>query len=45
MQIIIYKNKQTMIYNFKREELDEIHKMCYTLGIKYYCINYQGENE
>ena len=36
MQIVIYKNKKTMTFNFKREQLDEIRKMCYTKGIKYY---------
>ena len=41
MQIVIYKNKKTMTFNFKREQFDEIRKMCYTLNIKYYCINYQ----
>ena len=43
MQIIIYKNKQTMTYNFPKSELDNILKICYDLGIKYYCINYQGD--
>ena len=32
-----------MTYNFHRSELDIIRKICYDLGIKYYCINYQGE--
>ena len=32
-----------MTYNFPKSELDNILKICYDLGIKYYCINYQGE--
>jgi len=44
MQIVIYKNKKYMTFNFPKSELDEIRKICYDLGIKYYCINYQGED-
>jgi hypothetical protein len=32
-----------MTYNFPKSELDNIRKICYDLGIKYYCINYQGD--
>jgi len=43
MQIIIYKQQRYMTYNFPKSELDNIRKICYDLDIKYYCINYQGD--
>jgi len=44
MQIIIYNGDKYFTYNFPKSMLDNIRKMCYDLNIKYYCINYQGDD-
>ena len=44
MQIIIKKQGKTLVHNFPKSELDNIRKICYDLGIKYYIINYQESN-
>jgi len=46
MQIIIYKSPSNyLIHNFPPEQLDEIRQVCYSLGIKYYIINYRKTME
>jgi hypothetical protein len=46
MQIIIHKSPSNfLIHNFPPEQLDEIRQICYSLGIKYYIINYGNPKE
>lgn len=38
--MIYSKGKVVGRHHFKPQELDEIKKICYDMGIKYYIINY-----
>ena len=44
MMITIYKGYNNYItHNFSATELDNIKKVCYDLGIKWYTISYNDE--
>ena len=46
MMITIYKNRKYMTHQFPPKELDNIRKICYDMGIKWYTIAYTDkENE
>jgi len=46
MQIIIHRTPtEYLIHHFTPNQLDEIKKICYDLGIKYYCIVLDKKDE
>jgi hypothetical protein len=45
MQIVIHKVNKYFTHNFHPKELDNIKKICYDMGIKYYVINYNRSEQ
>ena len=43
MMITIYNKQRTMTHNFPAKELDNIKKVCYDMGIKWYTISYNDK--
>ena len=43
MMITIYNKQKTMTHNFPAKELDNIKKVCYDMGIKWYVISYNDK--